>query len=220
MPVSSTSTFIEVVTRVLGLLNETSVTAFNTPMSVKAQRAVLDALRTTIQGTNWAFYDERIPALSWSNYIATLPDHTKLRRVRWGTDATGYLEIPMCSAEVFYRRSLTPYTNENTYPINFMPYGVNDYAFNPYPADSTTQSKIVFDIIRYPVPPAVADDTLPFPEQYLMLIEYKAASILALSHHQSTELSREWNSHYEMALHNIRSNRGRTVLSMQPSGAR
>lgn len=217
--ISSTSTFIESVTRVLGMLNETSVTAFNTPMSIKAQRAVVDSLKCCAQDTNWVFYNTSIPALSWANQLATLPDHIKLKRVRYGMDSTGFVEIPHVFQSVFSRCGLTSYdSTTGGRPSHYVEYDNNRYAFNPYPTDATEQAKIIFDILQTPVLPATAEDTLPFPEQYLMLVEYKAASLLALSHHQSVELSREWNAHYQSALHNIRSNRGRQVLSMQSSG--
>ena len=220
MSVSSISSFIDVVNLVLANLNEPTATGFNTTMSVKAQRSVLDALRTIIQGTNWQFYEERLPALSWAVQVATVQSHSKLKRIMWGSDALGYIEIPQVGAEVWYRTPITSYTGTVTRPSQYFPYGFNQYAFNPYPADTDSRQLIIFHMNVTPVFPVSADDKIPFPEDFIHLVVYKAASMLALSHLQNAELSREWNIHFDMALHHIRSNRGRTIISMQPSGAR
>ena len=204
---TSTSTLLDVVNHVLGMIGERRVTSLASPTALVCRDAIADAIRdiSTVHDFSW----ERvvIPAVSWLGNKASLGDVIRIWSVVSGDTSLGFSHLHYVTPEVFDTFSITSYNSTTSpgYPYWWSRYGHNEVVVTPYPTDATSQAKVLFYVTKALTVPEATTDLLPIPQQYITLVHYRAASDMALNHLDDANLAAQYMARYEVLAQRIRS---------------
>jgi hypothetical protein len=201
MAVQSTTTLIQAVNRVLESIGERRVTSLNSPIATLTKNVIQDTVYELSNVHDWSWARENIPATSWVTKTAQLTNVTKIWGVLTGDTLVGFRNATFLERNVFDQQSLIGYT-ATSFPLGeprfFTISGYRTVDVNPYPADSTSQARVFFDVTRLLVPPTVPTQTFPIPEEFMPLVYYKAGAVLSVVHLVDTQTAAQMQSQFEI----------------------
>lgn len=184
MTATSTTNLITAVNRVLRDVGERQVSVISSPVSLKAQDYLRDAVRDLMLSNDWEWQRDRITAQSWANESAFLGTLVRVRGVAWGADSTGYLDIPWEPERNFDLKALQAYDSTQTSlrPTSYTWRQYNQVRLNPYPTDSASRAQVVFYVVRDLTPPTNATDFFPVPEDMMPILLKRALYLMQVRH--------------------------------------
>lgn len=200
LPASAT-TLLGCVNRVLELIGERRVTSLSSPIATLTKNIITDQVNEMSTVHDWSWTRDRITATSWVLQTATLSNITKIWSVVAGDATAGYRDASFLEKNVFNTQSITAY-DYVTYPYGSPRYWtIRNYIevdVNPYPSDSSSQARVFFDVTRLITPPTLATQVFTIPEQFLPLVIYRAAAILAIAHLNDEATAAQMMNIYEL----------------------
>jgi len=211
----STFTLSDLITIVLHNCGE-AVSAFSSPLSVKAQEALQQAVYHIAAEKQWSHLTVRTPADSWAANIATITNCSRFQNVQFGSFTDGYTDCIRIDKKIFHSRPITSFVGTDV--PSYLCYTIidkNQYAFNPYPVDATGYAKFRFDIVRLPQLPILAVDKFECPDDHRNLLIYFATAQFATAHLHDYQLANQYMAMYGDALRSIRIREGSTTLNMR-----
>jgi hypothetical protein len=208
MSQQSSSTLLDVVNDLLGMVGERRVTSLASPTALLAKSAVKNALNDIATVHDFSWLRVTIPAISWTGNKALLGDIIRVWSVVSGTASLGFSPLNYVTPDVFDTLDTTQSYNSTTtpgYPYWWTKQGFNEVLVSPYPTDSTEQAKVLFRVTKAFDLPELTTDKLPLPEQYITLLKYRAASDFALEHLDDAQLASQFMARYETMTQRVRS---------------
>lgn len=189
MTVTSSTNLITAINRVLRDVGERQVTSISSPVSLKAQDYLRDAVRDLMLSQDWEWQRDRITAQSWTNESAFLGTMVRIRGVSWGTDANGYSDIPWTPERLFDVVALQSFdsTSPGIRPTAYTWRQYNQIRLNPYPTDTASRSMVVFYVIRDTAPPVNPTDLFPVPEDMMPILLKRALYLMMTRHLDDTQ---------------------------------
>lgn len=200
LPVSTT-TLLGAVNRVLELIGERRVTSLTSPIATLTKNIITDQVNEMATVHDWSWTRDRITATSWVLQTATLSNVSKIWSVVGGDATYGFRDAAFLEKNVFNTTSMTSY-DYVTYPYGAPRWWtIKNYLevdVNPYPSDSSSQARVFFDVTRLIIPPTLSTQTFSIPEQFISLIIYRAAAVLAIAHLNDEATAAQMMNIYEM----------------------
>ena len=211
----SSFTLSDLMTVVLHNCGE-AVSAFSSPLSVKAREALQQAVYHIANEKQWSHLTVRTPADSWAANVATILNCSRFQNVQFGTDTDGFTDCIKLDKRLFHTRPLVSFlgTDVLTY-VSYKIVDKNTYAFNPYPVDAVGYAQFRFDIIRLPQLPQLATDKFECPDDHRNLLIYFATAQFATTHLHDYQLANQYMTMYGDALKSIRIREGSTAMNMR-----
>jgi hypothetical protein len=198
---TSTKTRLEVANTVLLSVGERPISASGSVQGQLVSDCIKQALIDVCTSAAWGELRDSILG-TWSGDTASLADTVyKIGGVFWYSSPTGspgasydYSRYPVefVTLDKYLKFPLTPYTtsSQNT-PRYYTLEDTRTVRVNPYPNDSTERNKITFDVYKLVAYPSTDSNYFTCSDQFLTVIEYKAASLFALKFLGDINLSRE-----------------------------
>lgn len=202
MTATSATNLITAVNRILRDCGERQVVSITSPVSLKAQDYLREAIRDITYANDWEWMRDRINAVSWTNESAFLGSVVRVRGVSWGTDANGYYDIPWEPERNFDVKALQSFdsTQPSVKPTSYTWRQYNQLRLNPYPTDTTSQSMVVFYIVRDLTPPTNPTDLFPVPEDFMPLVLKRALYQMLMRHLDDAPAAKQIDTEFQQLL--------------------
>lgn len=187
MAAVTTTTLIEAVNRVLLDVGERQVTSLVSVPARKALAYIQDAFVTIQNFHDWEWlYTSKTPD-SWLQDQATVTGSRRIRRVSYKRDDTDvfFCEIPVVDGVSYDNYALQTFSsssNIGTIPCRYMIQDEQTIKLNPYPTDSTTQSKVIVHYIQHINPPEATTDVFNMPERFMPTLYKITVSMMYARH--------------------------------------
>lgn len=208
---TSTTTLIQAVNIVLQSIGERRVTSLSSRIAAMTAQVIQSTVYELSTIHDWSFARDKIPATSWLLNEATLTDIVRIHGVSAGDTTVGFVQAKFIQKDVFDALNISSY-DSISYPYGYPEWytvdSFNTIKVNPYPTDSTSQARVMFDVTRVLTPPTVATGVFPIPEQYMPMLYYRAAAIMALQHLADTETEAQFMALFERFAQRIRERDG------------
>ena len=168
----------------------------NNRQGLVASRCFRDAVINVCGHASWSWMKRIIAAESWANEVATISENAvEVLMVRVGNRKIGAIsDHDMYGGE----RELTPYlTGSSSFPMWYAKVGHRQYAFNPYPNDTTSRNAVLFHVRMLPSI-TLADDFEPdIPADVLILVRYYMSGLLAMKLTGESNISQNFMQLYQ-----------------------
>lgn len=197
--VQQTTTFIQLVNKVLENIGERPVISFNSSVARKASDNVRDAIADVAYAHDWMWLKTSTIATSWVNEVAELGDVQTIHQVSYNT-GTSYRLLSFLDEMMFDQLNITSGIGEY---FTFSVYG--GVRVNPYPITNEEQVKYRFYITKDVIKPVVETDIIQIPDKYIPLVALKACEQLSMSHLDDAQAVQLWNAKYNDLLTRLRS---------------
>jgi len=199
---TSTKTRLEVANTILLSVGERPISSSGGVQGQLVSDCIKQALTDVCTSAAWGELRDSILG-TWAGDTATLDtDVYKIGGVFYYSSPTGApgitydynrYAVEFCTLDKYLRFPLTPYTNTSQNRPRF--YTLKDtrtVRVNPYPNDATERDKIHFDVYKMVTYPSTDSNYFSCSDQFLTVIEYKAASLFALKFLNDINTSREF----------------------------
>jgi hypothetical protein len=181
---TSTRTKLQLVNSVLNSVGERGLGASSTQIGSIVVDSIREAILDVSTGASWNELRELVGG-TWSTDQLTVADNTyKISKVlyeRTHAPTPAWFPVTFKTLEEYLMYPLTGYDSGN-YPRIWTQVESNIVRVNPYPTSVVERSYINVEVYKYPSVPVNDTDYFACSDQFLNLIQYKAASLFALKY--------------------------------------
>lgn len=174
------TTLLDTANKVFRAIGERPAATLNNVQGDRLKDCIQQAALDVEVLHSWDFLTERVIANSWTLNEADLGPYQRLYEVSIGSPATGFKPLQYVPEPVLDRLPIKPYTGTKDL-ADYYTTVQGAVKFSNYPADVTSQGRIVFYIQKsIVVPVADTDVWTNVPDRYLPLIEKKASYLACI----------------------------------------
>lgn len=207
--VSSTKTLLSVANEVLLNVNERPKYNLNNTLGNRVKACVSDAVVEVCSLNDWSWSISLIPALSWGDDTATLPDNVqRVLNVYWITPLGNKCRLSYVSPTEFnliHRVGYSTVLNVGSYARFWTAGdGYNQVRAMPYPTDGVTQASIQFQVVSWVAAPTLDSGLFSMPDEFVSLVTKRATALFCTRHLGDPSLGAHFNTEYEALAQRLR----------------
>lgn len=202
----STRTKLQVANDVLLKINERPRNSLQGALGDRINNALRTAVNEVNTLNDWSWLRREVQAQSWANEVATLRPFQRLQAVKWQEqNFRRRWPLQYVDPQTFDFLAKDSYDSNNPQrPLWYTILRDKEVGIAPYPTDAAERGRILFDIIIFTGIPSNDSSTFDIPEEYLELVTYRAAAILAQEHIGSLEMAGTFNQSFEALAQRLR----------------